>query len=84
MTTTLAEPIDSTTWRRHALCAEVDAEMFFPSRSNAAGQSLEAIRICHNCPARRHCLAEALALPAHRLHVGMVAGGRYFPPRSNT
>lgn len=84
MTTTTLEPLDSINWRQAAACADTDPELFFPNRSNAAAQADEAIRVCYRCPVRQPCLAEALAMPPHRLHVGMVAGGRYFPNRSNT
>ena len=77
MTTTLAEPIGSATWRRYAACADVDPELFFPL--NSRSQDIpRAVSICRHCPVKAHCLAETEALPPHRRFVGMIAGGNYY------
>ncbi len=69
---------DSTTWRMEAACAEVDGELFFGD----VAQRKVAIRICDQCPVRRPCLADALAMkPMHR-DVGQVRGGKYFPHKA--
>ena len=75
--------VDSINWRLAAACADVDPEMFFPL--NSRSQDIErAIQVCYRCPVRTQCLDDTLTLPLPMLHVGMVAGGRYFPTRSNT
>ena len=75
--------VDSVSWRVLAACADTDPEIFFPlnSRSNEIER---AMQICYRCPVRERCLDDTLSLPSPMLHVGMVAGGRYFPTRSNT
>lgn len=47
----------SGSWRRLALCAEVDADMFFPER----GESTEPAKaVCRRCEVRPECLRDAL------------------------
>lgn len=45
------------TWHEDALCAEVDAEMFFPEKG---GSTKEAKGICGDCLVRAECLEYAL------------------------
>jgi Transcription factor WhiB len=47
-------------WHRLAACASVDAEIFFP-RSYSEQSMRRPLAICHACPVRRTCLADALA-----------------------
>lgn len=44
-------------WMADALCAQVDAELFFPE---VGGSTREAKAICAKCPVRARCLAYAL------------------------
>jgi WhiB family redox-sensing transcriptional regulator len=44
-------------WVRDALCAQTDAEEFFP---NAGESHHRAVAICRQCPVRRACLDYAL------------------------
>jgi WhiB family redox-sensing transcriptional regulator len=45
------------TWKAHALCAQVDPEIFFP---HAGDRAREAKDICAACPVTAACLAYAL------------------------
>lgn len=52
------------TWRRHALCAGMDTDLFFADRGNEAKQqNEEAKAICRVCPVRFDCLEDALNEP---------------------
>lgn len=53
------EPI-AAPWTDSALCAEVDAELFFPEKG---GSTKEAKRVCRACPVRAECLGYALKFP---------------------
>ena len=44
-------------WRAHALCAQVDPELWFPEKG---GSAAPAKRICFACPVRIECLSYAL------------------------
>lgn len=44
-------------WTLDALCAQVDADMFFPEKG---GSTREAKRICAMCPVAAECLDYAL------------------------
>ncbi|MSS84520.1 WhiB family transcriptional regulator [Actinomycetaceae bacterium WB03_NA08] len=51
-------------WTTSALCAQVDAELFFPP-DGMRGEKLEqwehdARQVCRECPVRRECLDEAM------------------------
>lgn len=46
-------------WRWHALCAQVDPELFYPEPKRATTN--QARRVCMLCPVRSECLADALA-----------------------
>lgn len=50
------EPMPEESWRSQALCAQIDAEIFFPDKG---GSSKSAKRICSMCPVRLECLQEA-------------------------
>jgi hypothetical protein len=41
-----------------ALCAQTDPELFFPEKG---GSTIDARKICVECPVRNDCLLEALA-----------------------
>ncbi|NUS44586.1 MAG: WhiB family transcriptional regulator [Mycobacteriaceae bacterium] len=64
------EALTSTTdaWRRAAICAQTDPEIFFPE---LGGSVREAKRLCARCPVRRDCLAHALQ---NREHHGVWGG----------
>lgn len=47
-------------WQELALCAQVDAETFFPDKANAA-RAREAKKVCSACEVRVQCLEYALA-----------------------
>lgn len=46
-------------WQDDALCAQVDADMFFPEKG---GSVAEARRVCHWCDVRDRCLEYALEM----------------------
>ncbi|WP_405136622.1 WhiB family transcriptional regulator [Nocardia sp. NBC_01388] len=48
----------SESWRRHAVCAEIDPELFFPDVGDSAR---DAKRICCACDVREECLNFAVA-----------------------
>jgi len=54
-------------WHDQALCAEVDAELFFPEAEDdaesTAVQADQAHGVCLGCPVRAECLTHALARP---------------------
>ena len=50
--------VDHPDWHDDALCAQTDPEAFFPEKG---GSTREAKQICHRCPVRTECLADALA-----------------------
>lgn len=52
--------ITGTHWRDYALCAEVGADIWFPS---PGGSCVEAKRICGECPVQPECLDYALTRP---------------------
>lgn len=43
-------------WQRHAVCASVDPELWFPEN----GVSPRAVRVCQTCPVIAECRAYAL------------------------
>lgn len=45
-------------WTEHAVCAQVDPELWFPEKG---GSTREAKKICAGCPVRTQCLDYALA-----------------------
>lgn len=45
-------------WRESALCAQTDAEAFFPVKG---ASTRPAKRVCAACPVTAECLADALA-----------------------
>ncbi|MFI9507350.1 WhiB family transcriptional regulator [Nocardia sp. NPDC052566] len=44
-------------WRRLALCAQTDPEVFFPE---LGGSAVSAKKVCARCEVRAKCLADAL------------------------
>jgi len=46
-------------WMKEALCAQVDAEIWFPEKG---GSNKTARAICAQCPVRRTCLEYSLTL----------------------
>lgn len=46
-------------WQDAALCAQSDAELWFPTQGRSMGH--EAKKICASCPVKRQCLDYALA-----------------------
>jgi len=49
---------DDVDWREHALCAQVDPELFYPDLGQSAAP---AKRICGACEVRTECLSYAMA-----------------------
>ena len=47
-----------TRWQDHALCAQVDPELWFPEKGES---SRPAKRICQRCPVQAECRSAALA-----------------------
>jgi WhiB family redox-sensing transcriptional regulator len=64
-------------WRDEALCAQVDAAIFFPE---VGANATPARRVCAVCPVRAACLADALA---HRDLTYGVRGGMTPAERRN-
>lgn len=59
MITALYELLDATSaedWQQDALCAQVDADLFFPEKG---GSTETAKRVCSLCDVRAECLAYA-------------------------
>ncbi len=52
--------MSATTWRKHAACRGLDAEIFYPGTDDEA-DAAEAKAICALCPVRQACLEHALA-----------------------
>jgi hypothetical protein len=48
---------DEQDWRERAVCAQVDADLWFPEKG---GSTREAKKVCLSCPVRAQCLAFAL------------------------
>jgi WhiB family redox-sensing transcriptional regulator len=48
-----------TTWQDEALCAQTDPALWFPENRGDPGAT--AKQVCHGCPVRRECLADAMA-----------------------
>ena len=61
-------------WRREALCAEVDPDLFFPEHSGEHGR--EAKKICAGCEVREPCLEYALYRPEWGIWGGKSANER--------
>ena len=50
-------------WMEHALCTQVDPELFFPTQGEN-DRGMNAKMVCQNCPVRSECLSWAIANPA--------------------
>lgn len=59
-------------WMRHAACAGMDTDLFFPERGDVA-KANAARRICAACPVRTQCLEWAIA-PETRAEAGVFGG----------
>jgi WhiB family redox-sensing transcriptional regulator len=53
--------IEDTDWQARALCRDHDPEIFHPQGIQLQAKSMEAIRICHECPVEKICGEWALA-----------------------
>ena len=62
--------LDEVHWSQFALCAETDAEAFFPEQG---GSTKMAKKVCALCEVKTECLADVLQLPISEQHG--VAGG---------
>lgn len=60
-------------WRRHAACAGMPAEGFYPGPGDHEAIAA-ARRVCRGCPVRSECLADALAWEACGRRHGIVGG----------
>lgn len=49
-------------WRKLALCAQVDTELFFPVTGDT---QVSAKAVCRGCDVREECLEEALSAATH-------------------
>jgi len=56
------EDLDRETWQQFGLCREMDPDMFFPERKDAA-IAADAKRACGMCPVRQLCLDWAMRHP---------------------
>ena len=56
-------------WMKDALCAQVDAELFFPEKQG--GHNREAKRTCLRCDVRTECLDYAVT---HKIPWGIWGG----------
>lgn len=63
------QPSTAEPWMDDALCAQADADMFFPEGQGAS--AAEAKRLCALCPVQDECLSFALE---HRLYYGVWGG----------
>lgn len=63
--TASTQPVHVSDWRRDAVCAGEDPELFFPVGNNAAAyrQAEEAKAVCRRCPVMDRCLEWAAAHP---------------------
>lgn len=50
-------------WMDHALCAQVDPDLFHPEQG-AIDKTRNAKRICRSCPVQNECLSWAIENPA--------------------
>lgn len=53
---------DGPNWRHHAICAQVDPELFAPAEvgeNQYTGRFLAAVEICRSCPVKGECAAYA-------------------------
>jgi WhiB family redox-sensing transcriptional regulator len=62
--------MSATTWRTHAACRGIEAEVFYPATEEEA-DAADAKAICAVCPVRQPCLEHALA---HRERDGIWGG----------
>jgi WhiB family redox-sensing transcriptional regulator len=60
----------SATWRKHAACRGISADVFYPVTEDEA-DAAEAKAICVECPVRQACLEHALS---HRERDGIWGG----------
>lgn len=51
------ETVGETDWQERALCAETDAEAFFPEKG---GSTRDAKKVCRACDVKAECLQYAL------------------------
>lgn len=51
------DAVNELAWQEYALCAETDAEAFFPEKG---GSTREAKKVCRSCEVRAACLEYAL------------------------
>ena len=53
----LVEESEVNTWRKLAVCRDMDINIFFPEEGEGVKN---AIKICKECPVRRACLINAI------------------------
>lgn len=62
--------MSATTWRKHAACRGISADVFYPVTEDEA-DAAEAKAVCAQCSVRQACLEFALA---HREREGIWGG----------
>ncbi|MHA6796680.1 WhiB family transcriptional regulator [Pseudonocardia bannensis] len=64
-----------TDWRRAAVYAQVDPELFYPVDETPRSPAIAAaLRVCAGCPVRAVCLADALASEDPARRWGVIGG----------
>lgn len=70
----IAEPAGRD-WRVHALCADVDAEIFYPvDVTDGAPAVQRAKQVCAGCPVQVSCLVDAMAGEDPARRWGVIGG----------
>ncbi|OJY49535.1 WhiB family transcriptional regulator [Pseudonocardia sp. 73-21] len=74
-TTTSTTTATGQDWRRDAMCAEVDPEVFYPLDLDPIGPAVTAARgICADCVVRLNCLLDVMAGEDPARRWGITAG----------
>lgn len=64
-----------TDWRRAAVCAQVDPELFYPVDETPRSPAITgALRVCAGCPVRAICLADTMASEDPARRWGVIGG----------
>jgi len=60
-------------WRTRAACRGTDPGLFYPGPNDPAAVAA-ARAVCHTCPVRQPCLAEAMTFPRDMVEIGIWGG----------